>query len=282
MTVDHDGCDPHGLLQPVCDGGAWFDSRIGIASRFANDPDSDRHGIVTPVRGVDESESLSGRAIRYLLSHRPRWANQVMVGKDTGEQQHDRPGGAKAGPPVVRSAGGFQMVLRRIVMTARSVSAARRAPGRVSLRLDAPLDDRQGRSDHEPAGRRDHRAHRQGSGRTLLRIDGGAWDAVLHAHRCARHTAGKGTPRKAVARGRQESKLAGDPITARLNGLRQQRPHRRLEGRDWQRLVRGPAVRTENIYKIYAESFRSEEHLNALVSEAREIVNNSLSGAEQS
>jgi phosphoglucomutase len=37
---------------------------------------------------------------------------------------------------------------------------------------------------------------------------------------------------------------------------------------------------TENLYKIYAESFKSQAHLNAIVSEAREIVNNALSSSE--
>jgi phosphoglucomutase len=41
-------------------------------------------------------------------------------------------------------------------------------------------------------------------------------------------------------------------------------------------LVRGPSIRNENIYKIYAESFKDQQHLDAIVSEAQEIVNDAL------
>ena len=83
-----------------------------------------------------------------------------------------------------------------------------------------------------------------------------------------------------VARGCQESSLAGEPITAKLT---------RAPGNDapigglkvvaangW--FAARPSG-TENIYKIYAESFRDEAHLDAIVSEAKEIVSNALSSS---
>src|SRR5262249_40845655 len=48
---------------------------------FANDPDSDRHGIVTPVAGLMNPNHFLAVAIRYLLTHRPLWDNTVEVGK---------------------------------------------------------------------------------------------------------------------------------------------------------------------------------------------------------
>ena len=48
---------------------------------FANDPDSDRHGIVTPVAGLMNPNHYLAVAIRYLLTHRPQWRQEVAVGK---------------------------------------------------------------------------------------------------------------------------------------------------------------------------------------------------------
>ena len=75
----------------------------------------------------------------------------------------------------------------------------------------------------------------------------------------------------------RESNLAGEPITAKLTkapgnngsigGLKV------VAGSGW--FAARPSG-TENIYKIYAESFKSQTHLNAIVSEAEEMVNNAL------
>jgi phosphoglucomutase len=75
----------------------------------------------------------------------------------------------------------------------------------------------------------------------------------------------------------KESKLAGEPITAKLTrapgnnapigGLKV------VAGNGW--FAARPSG-TENIYKIYAESFRDQVHLNAIVAEAQEIVSNAL------
>lgn len=78
----------------------------------------------------------------------------------------------------------------------------------------------------------------------------------------------------------REDRLAGEPITAKLT---------RAPGNDAP--IGGLKVTTaagwfaarpsgtENIYKIYAESFRSEAHLQTLVEEARQLVGNALAGA---
>ena len=78
----------------------------------------------------------------------------------------------------------------------------------------------------------------------------------------------------------KESNLAGDPITAKLTkapgngaaigGLKVVTPSGWFAAR--------PSG-TENIYKIYAESFRDEQHLQTIVSEAQQIVNNALAGS---
>jgi phosphoglucomutase len=79
----------------------------------------------------------------------------------------------------------------------------------------------------------------------------------------------------------KESDLAGEPITARLtratgNGAP-------IEGLKIVAASGWFAARpsgTENIYKIYAESFKDQAHLTDIVSEAQEIVNNALDSAE--
>src|SRR5262249_55168996 len=48
---------------------------------FGNDPDSDRHGIVTPSAGLMNPNHYLAVAIRYLLLHRPQWAATAGVGK---------------------------------------------------------------------------------------------------------------------------------------------------------------------------------------------------------
>ena len=92
--------DPHGLFQSLCDGEAGgLKDQYQVA--FANDPDSDRHGIVTPVAGLMNPNHYLAVAIRYLLTHRPQWRQDVCGRKDAGEQQHDRPGGQEARPQTV-------------------------------------------------------------------------------------------------------------------------------------------------------------------------------------
>jgi phosphoglucomutase len=81
----------------------------------------------------------------------------------------------------------------------------------------------------------------------------------------------------------RESKLAGEPITAKLarapgnnasiGGLKV------VAGSGW--FAARPSG-TENIYKIYAESFRDEKHLQLIVTEAEQIVNNALAGEAKS
>ena len=56
---------------------------------FANDPDSDRHGIVTPSAGLMNPNHYLAVAIGYLLTHRPQWPANVGDWQDAREQQHD-------------------------------------------------------------------------------------------------------------------------------------------------------------------------------------------------
>ncbi len=80
MTVDYDGkirmdcSSPYAMANLV-----RLKDRFQVA--FGNDPDSDRHGIVTPSAGLMNPNHYLAVAIRYLLTHRPNWSPQSAVGK---------------------------------------------------------------------------------------------------------------------------------------------------------------------------------------------------------
>ena len=79
MTVDHDG-----KIRMDCSSPYAMASMIGLKDRFqvafANDPDADRHGIVTP-SGLMNPNHYLAVAIQYLLTHRPNWPQSAAVGK---------------------------------------------------------------------------------------------------------------------------------------------------------------------------------------------------------
>src|SRR5678809_1386394 len=80
MTVDHDGqirmdpSSPYAMARLV-------DLKNQYDVAFANDPDSDRHGIVTPSSGLMNPNHYLAVAIRYLLKYRPDWPARIAVGK---------------------------------------------------------------------------------------------------------------------------------------------------------------------------------------------------------
>src|SRR5271163_3761243 len=80
MTVDHDG-----KIRMDCSSPYAMARLVGLKDQyrvaFANDPDSDRHGIVTPSAGLMNPNHFLAVAIRYLLSHRRQWSPQAAVGK---------------------------------------------------------------------------------------------------------------------------------------------------------------------------------------------------------
>ena len=80
MTVDHDGA-----IRMDCSSPYAMARLVGLKDRyrvaFANDPDSDRHGIVTPTAGLMNPNHYLTVAIDYLLTHRPDWPADAAVGK---------------------------------------------------------------------------------------------------------------------------------------------------------------------------------------------------------
>ena len=80
MTVDHDG-----KIRMDCSSPYAMARLVGLKDQyrvaFANDPDSDRHGIVTPSAGLMNPNQYLAVAIRYLLTQRPQWPKDAAVGK---------------------------------------------------------------------------------------------------------------------------------------------------------------------------------------------------------
>ena len=80
MTVDHDG-----KIRMDCSSPYAMASLVKLKDQFrvafGNDPDSDRHGIVTPSAGLMNPNHYLAVAIRYLLGNRPGWPKQAAVGK---------------------------------------------------------------------------------------------------------------------------------------------------------------------------------------------------------
>ena len=80
MTVDHDG-----VIRMDCSSPYAMAGLVGLKDRyrvaFGNDPDADRHGIVTPGAGLINPNHYLSVAILYLLTHRPDWPADAVVGK---------------------------------------------------------------------------------------------------------------------------------------------------------------------------------------------------------
>ena len=201
MTLDHDG-----KIRMDCSSPQAMASLVQLKDQyqvaFGNDPDADRHGIVTPSAGLMNPNHFLSVAIRYLLANRPAWPKAAAVGKtvvsssmidrvvkDRGRRLAEMPVGFKWFAP-----GSVRRL--HLLRWRRERRGQLLAPGRQRL------DDRQGRNHFGLAGGGDHRPHRQGSWRPLSGADSGIRHALLHADRCPGHAGREGAIAEALARGR--------------------------------------------------------------------------------
>jgi phosphoglucomutase len=279
MTVDHDGKIRMDCSSPYAMAGLLaLKDRYRVA--FANDPDADRHGIVTPSAGLLNPNHYLAVAIRYLLTHRPRWPDSAVVGKTLVSSSiidrvvaslHRRlsevPVGFKWFAPGLFDGsccfGGEESAGASFLRHDGTVWSTDK-DGIILDLLAAEITARTGR---EPG---EHYAEITASfgAPVYTRIDAPAT------------TEQKARLGKLSAASVTETTLAGDAITARLT---------RAPGNDAP--IGGLKVTTdagwfaarpsgtEQLYKIYAESFRDAAHLDRIVAEAREIVGNALTAA---
>jgi phosphoglucomutase len=272
MTLDHDG-----RIRMDCSSPYAMAGLVAMKDRFAvawgNDTDADRHGIVSPSAGLLNSNHYLAVAIDYLLSHRPGWPRTAAVGKTlVSSSLIDR----------VVAARGFRLA-------EMPVGFKWFAPGLADASLCF--------------------AGEESAGGSFLRRDGVPWatdkDGIILGLLAAEITAVTGSEPGEYYRALVE--VHGAPFTTRIDApatLAQKNRLKNLAPRDVQaatlagqpiiaRMTRAPAndaeigglkvvtekgwfaarpSGTEDIYKLYAESFVGESHLAAILREAQTIV----------
>ncbi|ADY26542.1 phosphoglucomutase, alpha-D-glucose phosphate-specific [Deinococcus proteolyticus MRP] len=271
MTLDKDGkirmdCSSPHAMAGLLDYRSQFDVAIG------NDPDADRHGIVTP-QGLMNPNHYLAVTIDYLFQNRPGWRPDAAIGKTLVSSALIDRVGAGLGRRVVEVPVGFKYFVEGLLDGSFGFGGEESA-GASFLRMDGRpwSTDKDGiiagllaaeitaRSGKNPAQYFAELTGRYGE-TAYARKDAPASDAqkkVLAA-----------LSPEAV----QAQTLAGDPITGRftrapgndqaIGGLKVTTEHAWFAAR--------PSG-TEDIYKIYAESFRGATHLQQVLEEAQQVV----------
>ncbi|HEX3983714.1 MAG TPA: phosphoglucomutase (alpha-D-glucose-1,6-bisphosphate-dependent) [Acidisoma sp.] len=272
MTVDHDGVirmdcsSPYAMARLV-------ELRTQYRVAFANDPDADRHGIVTPGAGLLNPNHYLAVAIDYLLTHRPDWPAAVAVGKTLvssgmidhvvmkhGRQLFEVPVGFKWFAPALFDGsccfGGEESAGASFLRRNGEVWTTDK-DGPIMDLLAAEIIARTGRD----PGERYAALTKEFGTPHYLRVDAPATPELKAK------LAGM-TPEIVTA-----SELGGDAITqiitrapgndAPIGGLKV------VTAAGW--FAARPSG-TEAVYKIYAESFKDESHLQTLVHEAQQLV----------
>jgi phosphoglucomutase len=278
MTVDHDGkirmdpSSPYAMARLV-----GLKDRFRVA--FANDPDSDRHGIVTRSAGLMNPNHFLAVAIRYLLTHRPRWPAHAAVGKTLVSSSLIDRVVEKLGRRLAEVPVGFKWFVPGLFDGSYCFGGEESA-GASFLRhdgtvwttdKDGPIVDLLAAEITARTGKDPGEHYRE-----LKAEFGTSYYTRIDAPATPEQ---KARLQKLSPDAINEETLAGEPITAKLT---------RAPGNDAAigglKIVTASgwfAARpsgTESIYKIYAESFRGEAHLDALVNEAQELVSTALSG----
>jgi len=276
MTVDHDGeirmdcSSPYAMARLVS-----LKDKYRLA--FANDTDADRHGIVSPSAGLMNPNHYLAVAIGYLLTHRPQWSHNVIVGK------------------TLVSSSLIDLVVKKFERKLSEVPVGFKwfVPGLVDGSFCFGGEE--------------------SAGASFLRLDGAVWttdkDGLIMDLLAAEITAVTGkdpgehfaelvdefgmpyytridaaaTPEQKAKLAKlspddvKESDLAGDKILAKLTKAPgNNEPIGGLKVVTKTGWFAARPSGTENIYKIYAESFDSESHLQSIVEEAQQIVANAL------
>lgn len=276
MTVDHDGAirmdcsSPYAMARLIT-----LKDKFQVA--FANDPDSDRHGIVTPSAGLMNPNHYLAVAIQYLLTHRPQWSKDVIVGKTLVSSSLIDRVVNKLGRKLCEVPVGFKWFVPGLFDGSLCFGGEESA-GASFLRRDGTVwtTDKDGpimdllaaeitaRTGKDPSDHFREMAAEFGTP-YYTRIDAPATPEQ------------KAKLEKLSPADVKESKLAGEAILSKLtvapgNGA----PIGGLKVVAKSGWFAARPSGTENIYKVYAESFQSEAHLNAIITEAQQIVNNAL------
>ncbi|MFM7736517.1 MAG: phosphoglucomutase (alpha-D-glucose-1,6-bisphosphate-dependent) [Alphaproteobacteria bacterium] len=276
MTVDHDG-----RIRMDCSSPFAMERLVALKDRFrvafANDPDSDRHGIVTPSAGLMNPNHYLAVAIDYLLGHRPGWPGAAAVGKTLVSSAMIDRVVARRGRRLSEVPVGFKWFAPGLFDGSCCFGGEESAGASFLCRdgsvwttdKDGPLLDLLAAEITAVTGRDPGEHYRDleaefGAPR-YTRIDAPATPAE------------KARLEKLSPSDVTDAELAGDPIVDRLvrapgNGA----PIGGLKVTTANGWFAARPSGTENVYKIYAESFRDDAHLARIVAEAREIVSRAL------
>jgi phosphoglucomutase len=276
MTVDHDGqirmdpSSPYAMARLV-------DLKTQYDIAFANDPDSDRHGIVTPSSGLMNPNHYLAVAIRYLLTHRPDWPGNIAVGKTLVSSSMIDRVVRKLGRSLCEVPVGFKWFVPGLFDGSLCFGGEESA-GASFLRKDGTVwtTDKDGpimdllaaeitaRMGKDPGALYQELTSEFGTP-YYTRIDAPATpDQKARLQKLSPQAVATDT----LGGDLIKSKLTSAPGNgASIGGLKVVTDHGWFAAR--------PSG-TENIYKIYAESFKDQNHLDAIVHEAQEIVTDAL------
>ena len=276
MTVDHDG-----KIRMDCSSPYAMARLVGLKDQyqvaFANDPDSDRHGVVTPSAGLMNPNHFLAVAIQYLLAHRPEWRHDSAVGKTLVSSSMIDRVVTKLGRKLSEVPVGFKWFVPGLVdgsycfggEESAGASFLRRDGTVWTTDKDGPIMDLLAAEITASTGKDPGEHYRELTAEFgtpyYIRIDAPATPEQKTKLQQLSPVAVK------------ESDLAGEPITSKLTRAPgNQAPIGGLKVVAQSGWFAARPSGTENIYKVYAESFKSESHLHAIVNEAQEIVNNAL------
>jgi phosphoglucomutase len=276
MTLDHDG-----QIRMDCSSPYAMASLVKLKDRFdlafGNDPDSDRHGIVTRSLGLLNPNHYLAVAIRYLLTHRPDWSAHAMVGKTLVSSSLIDHVVKSLNRKICEVPVGFKWFAPGL-LDGSFCFGGEESAGASFLRRDGTVwtTDKDGpildllaaeilaRTGKDP-GEHYHELTEQFGIPYYTRIDAPASPEQ------------KARLQKLDPSNVKASDLAGEPITAKLTRAPgNNAPIGGLKVVAQSGWFAARPSGTENIYKIYAESFRDQNHLDAIVAAAQQIVTDAL------
>ena len=276
MPVDWDGRIRMDPSSPYAMAGlVELRDRFDVA--FGNDADADRHGIVTPGAGLMNPNHVLSVAVAYLFGGHRGWAPTVGVGKTLVSSSMIDRVAADLGRPLFEVPVGFKWFVPGLLDGSLGFGGEESAgasflcrdgtvwttdkDGMIACLLTAELTARTGR---DPGARYRELTERFGAP-AYRRIDAPATASD-------KATLARLSPEQVAA-----SRLAGDPIVriltrapgngAAIGGLKVETEHGWFAAR--------PSG-TEDVYKIYAESFLGDEHLGRIIEEAQAVVAHAL------
>ena len=246
---------------------------------FANDPDADRHGIVTPAAGLLNPNHHLAACIAYLFGGDRDWGQDVGIGKTLVSSSIIDRAASDLGRRLVEVPVGFKWFVEGLIEGTLGFGGEESAGASFLRRDGTRLEHRQGRADPVPAGGRDEGAHGQGPGGDLRRARRPPRACRLQARRRRRLAEDKDKLKKLSPEQVASAELAGEPILDKLTkapgngapigGLKVVAEHGWFAAR--------PSG-TEDVYKVYAESLDGEERLERILGEAKQIVDQALRG----